>query len=614
MDDLLALMEDDEPQELEQSSAPRRHEEAQRSTKPASAKVTPPTGKRPNRPTPPTRQSVPPLSRAEAGVDAKLGIRMLNRKIGSIDLLDLMSSNPYYSPASLVAMTTASLNNLLQDPAAVIDVATVTGRTSLLTIGIVFTNSGTKISKSGRAFSILEIGNFATGPIVTVFLFGDAYSRNCKICVPGTVIALLNPSIVPPKENNSSKGNSNSLSLSVGDQRQLLPVAKARDYGICKGVSKSKRPDGRLTEHSCKNHVDTRQGHFCRKHSKQANAKHGKTAKDQTFLQKTRQELPKQPTMAELLNGNRQMVMPGNQLLQTKTNPLLSKAPRKMVKGQAPQGQSKIATLPNRNPYRKQQILTKPVPTAAAQQKPIQMGFAGQWLNGKSAGTAIAKKRKVNLDGCGFDGNVMVPKANKLFRSSAPVQPQRASATESAEDRERAIRERQSSLSRAFQEMTNSGNASQPHKKKLLVKKTKKHPASSSTGFFADLPDIDVAKVMNAKSRFETEVKAEEYARKRRAVVELEKNENRQQKKEAKKKSNKPTSKVQREWHCVDCKRTFGVDPKMCKRMGHRVKLKRSIEEQKTVTEKRLQLDDKAVEDGGMKLGAGVEWTRYFNY
>jgi hypothetical protein len=88
MDDLLALMEDDQPCEAEEPTITRKSDRVETvamtrtsvSSKPLVPVVTPVLALS--------------SSRAEASIDAKLGIRMINRKIGSIDLLDLVSTNP----------------------------------------------------------------------------------------------------------------------------------------------------------------------------------------------------------------------------------------------------------------------------------------------------------------------------------------------------------------------------------------------------------------------------------------------------------------------------------------------------------------------------------------
>jgi minichromosome maintenance protein 10 len=607
MDDLLALMGDDQSNEVEQDPTPQKQKvsEAVSITK-ARISSSMPRSRAIATPCPSSS------SRAEASIDAKLGIRMFKRKIGSIDLLDLVSTNPYHSPAVLVKMTTANLNQLLQDPSPVIDAATVTGRTNLLTIGIVFTNSGTKISKAGRAFSILEIGNLVTGPIVTVFLFGDVYSKVSNLCTPGAVVALLNPSIVPPNPNSNSKDNL--LSLSVGDQRQLLLVAQAMDYGVCKGTSKAKRQDGRLADFPCKCHVDTRIGLYCSRHLQQGKVVGGKTAKDQSFLQKTRQEMPKQPTLADLLNPDRNiMAIPNNNTLLFQPppkNPFLAMAPKNMVKGNVLQ--TKIETPPRKKPYQKTKVnalVHVTHGTATRPALPKAQPITGNWLT-ECTKTLSGHKRGLNrLGTSGFDGGVRVPQPHPMFRVAEPLRIHVPSGTESVQDRKNALLERQKSLSSVLQESTNHA----PSLADRLKANQPKKPLPGSNAFFAEL-QVDVNAVLNAKSRFETEAKADEYARSRKVVSELEKSEERELQKVAKKSENhKSMAKVRREWLCVNCKRTSGIDPKMCKRLGHTVKFTRHIEETKTLTEQRLQLQDKSVDDGGITLGAGVEWTKYMH-
>jgi hypothetical protein len=287
-----------------------------------------------------------------------------------------------------------------------------------------------------------------------------------------------------------------------------------------------------------------------------------------------------------------------------------------MVKGQRPQIQTKIFNDGERtirhNPYQKKAPAAKP--SLSVPRHPKGQQLKGNWLSENAAGKAGGKKRALNLDGGRFDGTVMVPKAHKLFRGKSTIGMQQAASNtrESLEDRARSIVDRQKVLKQAFRDLSNDSAPSVENK--LLQRKKAKQAAAkkNSNAFFADM-DIDVNAILNKKSRFEQEAQAEEFAKRRKAVDELGKKEEREMKKDAKKnKNNKASnSKVQREWTCSNCKRSSGVEPKMCKRLGHKVTCKRTIEEAETLTERRLQLQEKKVEDGGIKLGAGVEWTKY---
>ena len=115
----------------------------------------------------------------------------------------------------------------------------------------------------------------------------------------------------------------------------------------------------------------------------------------------------------------------------------------------------------------------------------------------------------------------------------------------------------------------------------------------------------------------EDEADAEEYARSRRAVTELEKQE--RQKEARKNKENSASNNknnrngggaIQREWFCQDCKKCFSNNPLRCVRARHRVKVERKLIKAKTQEEKRSALSNAKTEDGGLKLGSGIEWDQ----
>ncbi|KAL3919964.1 MAG: hypothetical protein SGARI_007065, partial [Bacillariaceae sp.] len=186
---------------------------------------------------PAKRNKTKPKIVFEASVDDLIGIRMLNRLVSSNDLLELITDHPYFPPASLSAMPLAKLNTLLLDPARIVDPATVAGKANLVTVGLVFSNSGTRISAKGGGFCVLNIGNFASGPCLTIFLFGDAYGKYCRTCTAGKVIAVMGPKLLPcnRKDGKSDKYQDNPVSFSVYESGQLQIVATARDYGTCNG-------------------------------------------------------------------------------------------------------------------------------------------------------------------------------------------------------------------------------------------------------------------------------------------------------------------------------------------------------------------------------------------
>lgn len=87
---------------------------------------------------------------------------------------------------------------------------------------------------------------------IDLFLFGTAFPRYYKVS-EGTLIAILNPTIMPPPKHKLDT-NRFSLSLSSSDDK-VLEIGYARDIGFCKAV----RKDGK----TCQSWVDGRKTEFC---------------------------------------------------------------------------------------------------------------------------------------------------------------------------------------------------------------------------------------------------------------------------------------------------------------------------------------------------------------
>ncbi|KAI7504872.1 hypothetical protein KC367_g850 [Hortaea werneckii] len=87
------------------------------------------------------------------------------------------------------------------------------------------------------------------------FLFGTAFDQFWKL-VPGTLLAILNPAILPPKKPNTDTGR---FSLKLGSSDDcIMEVGSARDLGFCTAT----RKDGR----ECGGWVDRRRTEVCEFH------------------------------------------------------------------------------------------------------------------------------------------------------------------------------------------------------------------------------------------------------------------------------------------------------------------------------------------------------------
>ncbi|KAI0391940.1 hypothetical protein F5Y17DRAFT_383915 [Xylariaceae sp. FL0594] len=88
-----------------------------------------------------------------------------------------------------------------------------------------------------------------------LFLFNTGFERYWKL-TPGTLIAILNPTIMPPPPERTDTGRF-SLVINSG-QDTILEVGTARDLGFCKSVKK----DGAL----CNSWVNAKRTEFCEFH------------------------------------------------------------------------------------------------------------------------------------------------------------------------------------------------------------------------------------------------------------------------------------------------------------------------------------------------------------
>ncbi|KAI9716077.1 MAG: hypothetical protein M1828_000488 [Chrysothrix sp. TS-e1954] len=88
-----------------------------------------------------------------------------------------------------------------------------------------------------------------------LFLFDSAFDQFWKLTV-GTVIAILNPAIMPPKPHMRHSGNF-ALKLSSSEDT-ILEIGHAKDLGWCKSIKK----DGK----QCSQWIDTRKTEFCELH------------------------------------------------------------------------------------------------------------------------------------------------------------------------------------------------------------------------------------------------------------------------------------------------------------------------------------------------------------
>ncbi|KKY24502.1 putative dna replication [Diplodia seriata] len=86
-------------------------------------------------------------------------------------------------------------------------------------------------------FMVLHLTDFKWE--IDLFLFGTAFTSFWKL-TPGTLIAILNPGIFPPRDKRTGQ-----FSLKIGSSEDtILEIGNARDLGFCKSVKKDGKECG----------------------------------------------------------------------------------------------------------------------------------------------------------------------------------------------------------------------------------------------------------------------------------------------------------------------------------------------------------------------------------
>jgi hypothetical protein len=223
------------------------------------------------------------------------------------------------------------------------------------------------------------------------------------------------------------------------------------------------------------------------------------------------------------------------------------------------------------------------------------------------------KRRRVCTDGGGFDGSVPVPRPSQFFQTIGTMAVTKAGSASTRpllEEKQEHLLQRQTEVARLRKEGSSmSNNSTSSIKKTNSFRKVDGKQISSQDEFLAAWGGCDHDKVRNAKSRFASEIEAEQYAASRQKVIELEKLEERQETKAKHKSKEEDHKRLSKEWRCQSCGQSYSILPKHCYRAGHQVHLVRSIRTDRTKEESRTLLHTKRSDDGGLQLGAGLEWS-----
>ncbi|MGH0121607.1 UNVERIFIED_CONTAM: hypothetical protein FKN15_006584 [Acipenser sinensis] len=123
-----------------------------------------------------------------------------------------------------------------------------------VTFGVVVNKYTPQSSSSGKTFSIWRLTDLRNLDVyVSLFLFGEVHKEHWKTD-PGTVIGILNPNPMKPKEG------SDGVCLSVDHPQKVLLMGEAQDFGTCRAKKKNGDP--------CTQIVNLNECQFCQYHVK----------------------------------------------------------------------------------------------------------------------------------------------------------------------------------------------------------------------------------------------------------------------------------------------------------------------------------------------------------
>jgi len=122
-----------------------------------------------------------------------------------------------------------------------------------VTIGVVVSKSEAKSSKSGKSYSIWKLNDLDDlDNSVSFFLFGEVFKTHWKL-EAGTVVGVLNPSIMDSMEKNNSEP-----AFTIKSPNQLMVMGRSKDLSWCKGKTKK--------GNKCSHFINLKFGEFCAYH------------------------------------------------------------------------------------------------------------------------------------------------------------------------------------------------------------------------------------------------------------------------------------------------------------------------------------------------------------
>lgn len=209
------------------------------------------------RPASPTRPSsaphaapAPEESTDEAGFDSFSGLHLLRRVTPHPTVSRYLAQKTIFQLPELLKTIVSPDYEPPEVEGDWVVVATICSKSDPRSVG---QNTGAK--DTGKKYMVMQLTDLKWE--IELFLFGAGFERFWKLPV-GTVVALLNPGVMKPRNKDSGR-----FSLTISDDAAdcLLEIGFARDLGFCRSTKR----DGK----QCGTWIDKRHTHFCAFHVEQ---------------------------------------------------------------------------------------------------------------------------------------------------------------------------------------------------------------------------------------------------------------------------------------------------------------------------------------------------------
>jgi hypothetical protein len=533
----------------------------------------------------------------------------------------------------------------------------------IATIGIVNSSTGTRLSKGGNAYAILEIASIyraADGrnpeclPMISLFLFGQAYSAFTLKIQVADVVLILDPTSLP---QNGSEGNKNSYSknkktlqsFKIYDETQLRRIGISTELHQIKKVeamaktAKAKQPSKSASTAPTNKFQKLKHAH--NPYSTNKPMFHHSNTTVATFHHHV---------LDNTHRGRAVAVASRKPLLDVTSKMVYGKKLGSIMDSRVNICGSRLNSLPACQLPNTGIDRHKVIKTPLSRPLPHQQ----------------RRELAASLFEDNFDGSVPIPKPNAHLLLKRPLTDTylSASATTTStndvatprKDKVDSILKTQriiaAELLQAKQEFSHTtAPTMKAYKETMQLRPVPKKPiligkqglkigndkdvtnnckaandcetervkeveVSSSILFGSESDAIDTASILAAKSLFSDDLSAHVYAKSRQCVLELEQKEDfaAMTKKKKTQAGTAGTKKILTEYICETCHFVHAGKPFGCIAAGHIVKKRRKLEETKVdVTNstnlKKILLNKQGTSDSDLQLGQGLEWSGWFN-